>query len=135
MNVFNFVGNIGRDGEVRQAGSATLCEFPVAVKSGYGEREKANWIRCQIWGKRAEGELPKYLVKGQAVAISGEMAIDEWDNKEGEKRTTVSVNVNSLDLVGGKKDASSPRSTTNAKPTPETKPTPPDDFDQDRIPF
>ena len=103
MNNFNFVGNIGRPGEVRHTPKGTpVCEFSVAVDSGYGENKKTNWLNCVILGKRAEGGLVPYLVKGQKVAISGEFSIDEWE-KDGIKRMTPKVFVNTLDLVGEKK--------------------------------
>lgn len=127
MNNFNFTGNIGRDCEVKQAGKSMVCEFAVAVASGYGDREKTSWVKCQLWGKRAEGGLPPYLVKGQKVVVSGELTIDEWE-KDGVKNRAASVNVNSVDLIGEKKNSdqqSSPQANGAAASN---------DFDDD-IPF
>lgn len=102
MNVFTFTGNLGRDAEVRHTQSGTtVCSFSVAVKSGYGDREKTSWIRCNLWGKRAESGLPQYLTKGQQVAVSGELTVSEYEAQDGTKRTNVEVRVNDVSLIGG----------------------------------
>lgn len=104
MNLFTFTGNLGKDAEVKSLQSGTaLCEFSVAVKSGYGEKEKTNWVRCVMFGKKAEGQLPQYLRKGTQVAISGELDLQEWDGANG-KGTALAVTVQNIDLVGGKPD-------------------------------
>ena len=106
MNIYSFTGRLGRDCETRftQAGMA-ICSFTVAVDYGYGENKGTNWIRCSLFGKRAEGGLPKYLVKGTQVAISGELKVREYDDKDGNKRTSVDVSVDNLDLIGGRGDS------------------------------
>lgn len=104
MNLFSFTGNIGKDAEVRYTQSgAPICNFSVAVKSGYGEREKTNWVRCSIFGKKAESQLPQYLKKGTQVAISGELTLEEWEGQNG-KGSALSVSVQNIDLIGGKPD-------------------------------
>ena len=101
MNNFNFTGNLGKDAEVKYLQSGTaICEFSVAVKSGYGDKEKTNWVRCAMFGKRAEGGLPPYLKKGTQVAISGELELQEWENDKG-KGSALSVKVENIDLIGG----------------------------------
>jgi single-strand DNA-binding protein len=106
MNIYSFTGRLGRDCETRftQAGMA-ICSFTVAVDYGFGENKGTNWIRCSLFGKRAEGGLPKYLVKGTQVAISGELKVREYDDKDGNKRTSVDVSVDKLDLIGGRGEA------------------------------
>lgn len=102
MNVFIFTGNLGKDAEVKVlAGGASVCEFSVAVKSGYGEKEKTNWVRCAMFGKRAEGQLPQYLKKGTQVAITGELELQEWEGQNG-KGAAMAVKVSELNLIGGK---------------------------------
>jgi single-strand DNA-binding protein len=106
MNIYSFTGRLGRDCETRftQAGMA-ICSFTVAVDYGFGDNKGTNWIRCSLFGKRAEGGLPKYLVKGTQVAISGELRVREYDDKDGNKRTSVEVSVDKLDLIGGRGEA------------------------------
>jgi len=107
MNIYTFTGRLGRDQETRytQSGMA-ICSFTVAVDYGFGDNKGTNWVRCSIFGKRAEGRLPSYLVKGTQVAVNGELRVREYDDKDGNRRTSVEVSVNQLDLIGGRNDQS-----------------------------
>lgn len=105
MNVFTFSGNLGRDAEVKTIGAGTVCNFAVAVKSGYGDKEKTEWISCDMWGKRAEGGLPQYLKKGQTVVVSGELSTREYQNSDGITKTVLEVRVAEVTLVGKRDDA------------------------------
>lgn len=81
----------------------SVVNFSVAVKSGYGDKEKTNWVRCALFGKRAEGGLPQYLTKGAQVIVSGELELQEWEGQNG-KGSALSVRVSEITLAGGKQD-------------------------------
>lgn len=103
MNLLCITGNLGKDCAVRYTqGGTAVCSFPVAVKSGYGDKEKTTWVQCVLFGKRAEGGLPPYLIKGAQVCVSGEMNLNEWDKQDGTKGAAVQCVVDKLDLIGGK---------------------------------
>mgnify|MGYP005986544247 CR=1 FL=1 len=104
MNKFLFTGNLGGDSELKYLPNGdAICEFSVGVKSGYGDKEKTLWVKCSMFGKRAAGQLPQYLVKGAKVAISGELSMDEWE-KDGVKNKMLKLRVEDLDLIGDKKE-------------------------------
>jgi single-strand DNA-binding protein len=105
-NCLSFVGTLGRDAELKHlpSGSAILS-FNVANNTGYGDNKKTTWYRVSIFGKRAEGSLKNYLLKGQQVFISGEMSVNEYKSKEGSDKFSLEVMANIVDLVGGKKDS------------------------------
>jgi len=106
MNIWTFTGNLGKDAVLKSTqGGTTVCQFSVAVSSGYGDNKKTTWVMCAIFGKRAEGSLPQYLVKGTQVAISGEAFLDEWQNDNGTQKL-MKVRVDNVDLIGGKKSSS-----------------------------
>jgi single-strand DNA-binding protein len=110
MNIFTFTGNLGGDAETRYtAGGTAVCSFSVAVKAGFGDKAHTSWVRCNLWGKRAEGGLVPYLVKGQQVCVSGELDVREWE-KDGAKNKSVEVRVNEVDLIGEKKQQAAPQS-------------------------
>ena len=98
MIILSFTGNLGKDCRVANNGTA-VCNFAVGVKSGYGDKAITIWIDCALWGKQAESRLTEYLVKGQQVAISGELG-----QREHEGKTYLTCRVNSIDLVGGKSE-------------------------------
>ncbi len=132
MNKFIFTGNVGKDAEVKVTQSGmSVCSFSVAVKSGYGDKQKTTWANCALFGKRAEGQLPQYLKKGAQVAISGELTLDEWEGKDGTTQKSIKVNVDDLDLIGGKPEGSAP---AQRQPQAPAAPAPGDDGFDD-IPF
>ena len=106
MNVKNHmtaIGNLGRDVEVRhtQSGSA-VATFPLPIESGWGDNKHTSWLRCTLFGKRAEGGLIQYLVKGQQVAVSGELKVNQYQSREGVEKTSVDLIVNDIALIGGR---------------------------------
>lgn len=106
MNILTITGNLGKDARTNKAGGTTVANFSVAVRSGYGDNEKTIWVDCSLWGKQAESKLVDYLVKGQQVAVSGEIG-----TKEHEGKTYITLRVNAIDLIGKKGDAPAPAAT------------------------
>jgi single-strand DNA-binding protein len=102
-NVFSFTGTIGRDAEVRYlpSGQAVL-NVSVANNVGFGEKQQTLWVRVAVWGKKAEGNLKTFLVKGQQVFVSGELTLSEYRANDGTMKTSLELNANILDLVGKK---------------------------------
>ena len=132
MNNWNFTGNIGNAAEQKYTGSGdSVVSFSVAVKSGFGDKATTTWARCSMFGKRGESVLP-YLNKGQLVGVSGEMSAREWQDKEGQKRTSIEVRVNDVTLLGksdNQESKPSQRQEAPAKQKPQF-----DDLESD-IPF
>ena len=128
MNVFTVTGNLGDAAEVKQVGTSTVCNFSVAAKAGFGDKAQTIWLDCALWGKQAESALPGYLVKGQQVAVSGELSTFEAANG----KTYLKLRCNSVDLVGKKDDT--PKAAPAPKPASGGQAG--DDFDDDSlIPF
>lgn len=105
-NVFSFTGTVGRDAEVRYlpSGQAVL-NVTVANNIGFGDKQQTLWIRCAVWGKRAEGQLQNYLKKGQQVFVSGELSQSEYRAQDGSTKTSLELNANIIDLVGKRNDS------------------------------
>jgi single-strand DNA-binding protein len=103
MNSITVAGTIGKDAEVkRMANGDALCNFSVA--DSQGKDKPTIWWNCSLYGKRAEA-LSQYLVKGQAVTVSGTVSEREWTDKEGGKRKSMDVRVGDVALQGGRRDA------------------------------
>jgi single-strand DNA-binding protein len=108
-NVFSFTGTVGRDAEVRYlpSGQAVL-NVTVANNIGFGDKQQTLWVRCAVWGKRAEGPLQNYLKKGQQVFVSGELSQSEYRAQDGSTKTTLELNANIIDLVGKRNESNQP---------------------------
>lgn len=111
-NVFSCTGTVGRDAEVRVTPSGqSVLTVSVANNVGFGDKQQTVWLRCTLWGKRAEGGLADYLKKGQAVFVSGELSQHEYTSKQdGTAKTSLELNCNVLDLVGKKGEGGKPPS-------------------------
>jgi single-strand DNA-binding protein len=148
MNVFSCTGRLGRDSKTNQTqGGTSVCNFALAVESGFGDKKQTIWLDCALWGKRAEGALPQYLIKGAQVAVSGEMATREYQDNSGVNRTAVTLRVNDLTLVSNKQSdqdsrqpqaqpqgqQSSPAQGFGQTPAPQGQGF--DDFDDSSIPW
>jgi single-strand DNA-binding protein len=113
MNNLNAVGNIGSDAEVRFTKEGTaIASFSFALSSGYGDRKKTTWLRCNIIGKRGETFAPM-LNKGSQVAITGEISLNEYVAKDGSNKSSLECLVNNVTLLG-KKDAAAPKEAAKA---------------------
>ena len=104
INVFTAVGRLGQDAELRYTPSGkSVASFSVAVNVGFGENKSTLWVRCNVWGKQAEGLAP-YLHKGDPVGISGELSNREYKDKEGQTKTSLEVNVRDVALLGQRRE-------------------------------
>lgn len=132
MNLFAATGNLGKDCRKGNVNNTAVLNFSIGVKSGYGDHEQTLWVDCALWGKQAESKLADYLVKGQKVAVTGELG-----TKEHEGKTYLTLRVASIDLCGDKSGGSSQSSnqqTSSAPKADKPAPAPYDKFDDD-IPF
>lgn len=104
MNVYTFTGNLARDAKINSTEKGdSVGSFSVGVKSGYGDKAVTNWINCSLWGKRADSLAP-YLMKGQGVAISGELSLRKYKSKDGSEGASMEVRVQDVTLIGKKED-------------------------------
>ena len=114
MNSWSFTGNLGNQAEQRfTQGGESVVSFSVAVKSGYGDKAITTWAKCSMFGKRGEAVI-NYLGKGQLVGVVGEMSAREWQDKDGQKRTSIEVRVNDLSLLGKADSANTPAQNTSS---------------------
>ena len=87
------VGNIGRDPELKFTSSGlAIASSSIAVKTGYGERERTTWYNLDIFGKQAE-RFNEWVSKGQLVQVIGTPYEDEFTGRDGQTRKTLKVNV------------------------------------------
>jgi len=85
------VGHLVRDCETRSLSTGTMVmENAIAVNRKYKEDEKVSFIDFKVFNKTAE-IMAKYLNKGDAAMIEGELIQDRWENAEGEKRSKIYV--------------------------------------------
>ena len=80
------------DGRIAQADSV----FALAVAAGKGdEREEALFLRASVWREFAE-HVAGSLTKGSRVIASGRLKQRSYETKEGEKRTSIELEVDEI---------------------------------------
>src|SRR5690349_17966054 len=144
VNKAILVGRLGRDPETRYtSGGQAVCNFTLATDETYkdraGERQKrTEWHRIVVWGKQAE-IAQQYLHKGSLIFVEGRIQTRQWDDREGQKRTTVEIVANNFRMLGGRSESgagSAPAGHANADivPSPAEEMPAPEVSDED-IPF
>jgi len=115
FNRITIVGYLGRDAEqLFTPQGLAVASFSVATTDKRRDKETTTWFRCTLFGKQAEAVAP-YLTKGKLVYAEGQLRQEEYTDKNGVTKTSLEVNVTSLQLLGGKDDT--PRAEA-ARPAP-----------------
>jgi len=124
------MGNLTRDPQLTFLPSQTpVVEFGLAVNRRWRDqqgqqREDTCFIDCRCYGKQAE-TINKYLSKGRPVLIEGRLQLDQWEAKDGSKRSKHRVLVERFNFVdsggggGGSRPAQRPQA---AQPAAQASP-------------
>lgn len=99
MNKITAVGRLTADPTITEsANSAALCHFTVAAntrrKNAAGQ-PLTNFYRCTVWRAIAEN-YARYLHKGDMVTISGDLALTEYSDRNGQPRCSLEVDVSDV---------------------------------------
>lgn len=114
-----FTGRLVRDPEVTttQAGMA-MAKFAVAV-SRY-KKDETDFLECTAFKERAEF-IQKHLGKGNRLLVSGRLQIDNWEDKDGNKKKAAKIMVNEVRPIDWKEDSEEkPKGPAKSKGKPQT---------------
>jgi len=136
LNHISVIGRLTRDAQFKTLNTGTtLAEFSIANNRGWGDNAKVHYFDVKMWGKGAEA-LRKYLVKGKAVAVSGELNQERWEGKEGPRSKVVITTFDVQLLSDGKSsEGSSTRSEEYGRPSKDDDSLPSTSDDIDDIAF
>lgn len=80
MQNITITGYLSRDAESSTTqGGDQVTRWNVPVKQGWGDKERTNWFRVSIWGKRAD--FASKARKGEFITVTGELTVGEYDGK------------------------------------------------------
>ena len=111
-NVVILTGRIGQDPELKETKNGQKqVMFSLAVNEDYkdqngNEVKQVNWVPCTIYGALAE-TFAKYKKKGDLITIQGSLVVRDGEDKDGNKRTYISVRVKENEWFGSKSDGGS----------------------------
>lgn len=99
MQIVTIAGATGKDAVFKTTqGGETLCQFSVAVSTGWGDRKATTWWDVTRWGKGAE-KLSEMLPKGTKVTVIGEVSTREHEGK-----TYLQCRADHVALQGGRSE-------------------------------
>ena len=136
LNKVQIIGNLGRDPEMRFTQDGTpVTNFSVAVNDSWqgrdGEqRERTEWFRIVAWRRLAE-ITNEYLRQGSRVYVEGRLETREWQDREGNDRTTTELIARDLLMLGGRDNEDSQQ----IQPENNERPVNDDEITADDLPF
>lgn len=122
FNKVILMGNLTREPELKTAPSGSkVADLGLAISESWrdktsGEnREVVCFVDVIVWDRLAE-LCHQYLKKGSPILVEGRLQMDEWKNKDGEKRSKIRVRANTVKFLGSapKRDGQEAASQTNA---------------------
>lgn len=100
MNKVVLIGRLTKDPELNfAAGTGTaVCRFSLAVTRPF-KKDETDFINCIAFGKTGE-TIAQYLTKGRQLALTGSIRTGSYDAKDGTKRYTTDIVVDSFEFIG-----------------------------------
>ncbi|QOJ03972.1 MAG: single-stranded DNA-binding protein [Planctomycetia bacterium] len=105
FNKVILAGNLTRDPQLTYLPSNTaVCEFGMAInrkwKSQNGDmRDETCFVDLRAYGRPAE-TLNQYMSKGKPLLVEGRLKYDQWEGKDGQKRSKLYVVVDNFQFLG-----------------------------------
>ena len=107
INLITFAGNLTRDPESRVISEKnTVCNVTLANNRRYkgtdgDTKEEVTFMDCEGWGKTAE-LMQQYLTKGAPLMVTGRLKQEQWQDKDGNRRTRVKIVIDQLFFQGSR---------------------------------
>lgn len=109
LNCIILQGRLKNAPELRQTQTGiSVATATIAVsrnrKDASGEY-KTDWIDLVFWGKTAD-HASRWFGKGDMAVVRGRLESRDWEDKNGNKRRSWEVHVESIDFCFGKRESS-----------------------------
>lgn len=109
INSVVLMGRLTYEPELRRTPSGvSVCSFQIAVDRNYtpkGEERRADFIDVTAWRQTAEF-VCRYFHKGSMIALEGSIQTENFTDKDGNKRKSVTVVANNVSFCGSKTESS-----------------------------
>ena len=124
LNKVLLIGNLTRDPEVRMMSNGRpVCNFGLALNRSYKDsdgnrKEETTFVDVECFGPRAEA-VGRFFSKGRSIFVEGRLKLDQWESKEGEKRSALRVVLDNFEFVDSKQDGpgAAVRASENSNPS------------------
>jgi single-strand DNA-binding protein len=116
LNKVMLIGNLTRDPELRYTPNNTaICGFGLAINRKWNgqdgqQNEETTFVDCEAWARAGE-VINQYVRKGRPLFVEGRLKLDQWQDKDGGKRSKLKVVVENFQFLDSNNEGGSPRST------------------------
>ena len=98
MNKVFMVGRLTKEPELRTTSSGiSVCTISIAVTRRM-KRDEADFFTVIAWRGLADN-CQKYLVKGQQIAVAGELRTRSYEAKDGTKRYVTEIQADDIEFL------------------------------------
>lgn len=108
LNKIFLQGRITRDVELRHTQSGTaVASFTLAVDRDFKDKDgkrETDFIDCVAWRSTAEF-ASRFFGRGRMAVVTGSLQLRDWADKDGNKRRSAEVLVDSMYFADSKKDS------------------------------
>lgn len=104
MIKLQIVGNLGRDGVVKEVNGKNVINFSVAHTERFrdasgNQQERTTWVDCSYWTDRVA--VAPYLKKGTLVYAEGTPTAEAYTGRDGNNGVALRLRVSNVQLLGG----------------------------------
>ena len=101
MNKWIGIARLTKDIELKYSTSGTAYMQNGIAVDRKGKEKATDFFNVSAFGKTAEA-MEKYLRKGSKIAIEGHLQADSYTDKTGQKKTSVSIIIDSWEFAEAK---------------------------------
>lgn len=118
-----FVGRVGADPTLKftQSGKAVASfrfAYTARVRDGDDWKDgQTTWLGVKAWGRLAEN-VAESVTKGTTVVVCGRIEQEDWETKDGEKRTSFVITADEVGMALSSAAASVQRNSGQRRPEP-----------------
>jgi single-strand DNA-binding protein len=111
LNKVILIGRLGQKPESRYLPQKErqVVHFTLATNERYFNKStneavnRTEWHRVVVWGPLAEF-CEKYLTQGKQILLEGKLRTRQWQDKDGNKRSTTEVEAQNIVLLGRREE-------------------------------
>lgn len=142
INTITLMGRLVADPELRTTTSGlSVARFRIAVDRAYaksGEERQTDYINIVAWRQSADF-VCRYFKKGQMIALTGSLQSNNYEDRDGNKRTSYEVVADRISFCGSKSESGGSSSYPTEQAAPALKTASASDFeeiaDDEDLPF
>ena len=114
LNKVILIGRLGQKPESRflPQKERQVVHFTLATNERYFNKStneavnRTEWHRVVVWGPLAEF-CEKYLSQGKQIMLEGKLRTRQWQDKDGNKRSTTEIEAQNIVLLGRREEGAS----------------------------